>query len=268
MINRLLAGLAMFVSGSAAAAQTPVPAVAPIQVMVVGTFHFDNPGLDYRNLEVDDVLKPRRQAEIAAIVRALSRFSPTAIGIEWRAEEAATSYQRYIAGTLPPSRDEAVQLGFAVARSANLATVHGLDIPADLPFSPAFTFAEKNGRKDVIDQITRVSEENVAAQDKALKTKGIAATLRMLNDPVAADKVHGLYREVLKLGSGSVQPGLDVTATWYRRNLGICAKLLQAAKPGDRMIVFFGAGHLTLLRQCVLETPGFVLVDARRYLPH
>lgn len=30
------------------------------QVMIVGTMHFDNPGLDYRNVAVDDVLAPKR----------------------------------------------------------------------------------------------------------------------------------------------------------------------------------------------------------------
>ena len=263
---KLVAAVAALVSAPSLPAK-PRPAAPVTKVMVVGTFHFDNPGLDFRNLAVDDVLKPKRQAEIAAVVRALARFSPTVIGIEWREEPARVDYQRYRAGTLPPTRDEGVQLGFALAKAAKLETVHGLDIPADLPFEAAFAFAEAHGRQDIIERITAVSDANVAEQENSLKARGIAATLRLLNDPVAADRTHGLYREVLKLGAGSEQPGLEATATWYRRNLGICAKLLQAARPGDRMMVFFGAGHLTLLQQCVRETPGFVLVDARRYLP-
>lgn len=242
-------------------------APAPTQVMIVGTMHFDNPGLDYRNLAVDDVLAPKRQREIAAIVQALSRFSPTAIGVEWRADPAAAAYAKYKQGTLPASRDETVQLGFALAKAARIDAVHGLDIPASLPFDPAVAFAQSHGKQAIIDRVTTVSDQNVAAQERALKTGGIAATLRLLNDPVAADRTHGLYRELLELGSDDDQPGLEVTATWYRRNLGICAKMLQATKPGDRMVVFIGAGHLTLLQQCVRETPGYRLVDARGYLP-
>lgn len=261
----LAVGMAALAVASSALAKPRDP--APTQVMIVGTMHFDNPGLDYRNVAVDDVLAPKRQQEIAAITRALSRFSPTAIGVEWRAAAATTAYATYKTGALPASRDETVQLGFALAKLAGIEAVHGLDMPADLPFEPAVAFAEAHGKQFVIDRITAVSDANVAAQEQALKTKGIAATLRLLNDPVAADTVHGLYRELLTLGAGDDQPGLDVTATWYRRNLGICAKLLQATKPGDRMIVFIGAGHLTLLQQCVRETPGYTLVDARGYLP-
>ncbi len=263
----------LIVAAAALMLTPPLPAKqrseasAPTQVMIVGTMHFANPGLDYRNLAVDDVLAPKRQREIAVIVRALSRFSPTAIGVEWRDDAASTAYAKYKEGALPPSRDETVQLGFALGRSAKIDTVHGLDIPADLPFEPAVTFAQSHGKQAIIDRITTVSDQNVAAPDRSLKTEGIAATLRLLNDPVAADSTHALYRELLKLGSDDDQPGLEVTATWYRRNLGICAKLLQAAKPGDRMVVFIGAGHLTLLQQCVRETPGYRLVDARGYLP-
>lgn len=264
---RLIAAIAALAFAPALPAKPRAAAGPATQVMVVGTFHFDNPGLDYRNLAVDDMLAAPRQREIAAIVRALARFRPNVVGVEWRAQAAAEAYAKFRAGTLPPDRDEAVQLGFALAKSADLGTVHGLDMPMELPFEAVFDFANKHGGQAIIDRITAVSEENVAAQDTTLRTRGVAATLRLLNDPVAAERTHGLYRETLKLGAGDDQPGLEATATWYRRNLGICARLLQAARPGDRVMVFFGAGHLTLLQQCVRETPGYELVDARDYLP-
>jgi len=31
--------------------------------------------------------------------------------------------------------------------------------------------------------------------------------------------------------------------------------------------VFYGSGHAFLLRQCIQETPGFVLVEPNDYLP-
>ncbi|OWK28507.1 DUF5694 domain-containing protein [Sphingomonas mucosissima] len=265
---RLIAGLAALMLTPALPAQQPGEMPVPTKVMIVGTMHFANPGLDYRNLAVDDVLAPKRQREITAIVQALSRFSPTAIGVEWRDDAASAAYAKYKNGALPPSRDETVQLGFALAKLSKIDAVHGLGMPADLPFELAVAFAQAHGKQAIIDRVTAVSDKNVAAQEKSLKTKGIAATLRLLNDPVAANDTHSLYRELLKLGAGDDQPGLEATATWYRRNLGICAKLMQAIKPGDHMIVFIGAGHLTLMQQCVRETPGFSLIDARDYLPH
>jgi hypothetical protein len=43
--------------------------------------------------------------------------------------------------------------------------------------------------------------------------------------------------------------------------------LIQHARVGDRVVVFYGSGHALLLRQCVSETPGFALVEANDYLP-
>ncbi len=49
---------------------------------MVGTYHFDSPGLDLHNPKVDDVLKPRRQRELDALAEALATFRPTKIMVE------------------------------------------------------------------------------------------------------------------------------------------------------------------------------------------
>lgn len=254
--------------GEAASAPASAPATgaAPITIMVVGMMHFDNPGLDYRNAVVDDVLAPARQREIEAVVNALAAFRPTLIGTEWRADAVAREYPRFRAGTLPPSRDETVQIAFRLAKQAGTDRVLGMDAPASLPFEAVFAYARDHGQQPVIDHIGEVSDANVAEQEQLLKQAGIAGTLLWLNDPAKARRDHGLYNETLRVGGGSQQPGLEAVAVWYRRNLAICANMLQSAKPGDRLAVFFGAGHLHLLRQCAAETPGVTLVDARDYL--
>ena len=62
-------------------------------------------------------------------------------------------------------------------------------------------------------------------------------------------------------------PGADLLTAWYKRNAYICANIVQLAKPGDRVVVFYGSGHAFLLRQCVSGIPGFKLVEANDYLP-
>ena len=50
----LIVAAALVVSTSALAAEP-----APIEVMVLSTYHFDNPGKDVNNVKADDVLTPR-----------------------------------------------------------------------------------------------------------------------------------------------------------------------------------------------------------------
>jgi len=111
----------------------------------------------------------------------------------------------------------------------------------------------------------------VAASSKKtaelLAGPGIAAALRHMNDPARIAREQGSYRLMAKVGGGSEQPGVELLTSWYRRNFLICANLLQLAQPGDRIVVLYGSGHAFLLRQCVVETPGFKLVEPNAYLP-
>ena len=50
--------------------------------MVVGTYHFGNPGQDLHNMKADNVLTPKKQAELADVAARLARFKPTKIAVE------------------------------------------------------------------------------------------------------------------------------------------------------------------------------------------
>jgi MFS family permease len=45
------------------------------------------------------------------------------------------------------------------------------------------------------------------------------------------------------------------------------AVLLKAVEPADRVVEFFGQGHVYLLKQCLAEAPGVELADPLAYLP-
>ena len=51
-------------------------------MLLVGAYHFGNPGQDVNNMEVDDVLTPRRQAELDRVAASLAAFAPTALAVE------------------------------------------------------------------------------------------------------------------------------------------------------------------------------------------
>lgn len=85
-----------------AAAPSLASAQEPVSVMIVGTFHMANPGKDIHDSHADDVLAPKRQAEIRATVDGLARFRPTEVDLEWSAAGAAKYYAQYLKGTLKP----------------------------------------------------------------------------------------------------------------------------------------------------------------------
>jgi hypothetical protein len=263
MMFRTLAFAAALFAPAAALAAPPPP---PVQVMIVGDFHMSNPGHDLHNVQVDDVLAPKPQAEIRGALDGLARFRPTVVVAEWDAATVADRYPKYLAGTAPPSRNEVVQLGFGLARLAH-ARMIGIDVDGGFPYEAVQAAAAAGGQQALLTAAEDDVQAMVATQEQTLRGHGVSATLRFLNDPRRLAGDNAFYRTTLRIGAGDKQPGADLLTAWYRRNFLICANLIQAAKPGDRMVVFYGSGHAFLLRQCVQETPGFQLVEPNAYLP-
>ncbi len=90
---------------------------------------------------------------------------------------------------------------------------------------------------------------------------------------VEANNAHTLadasmYYRLLSLDSGEDQPGAELFGYWTMRNAKIFAKLMDVTRPGDRVVVIFGAGHKHWLEQLVANTPGYAVVDPVPYLNH
>jgi hypothetical protein len=247
--------------GSALAADA-----AKTQVMLVGTYHFSNPGKDLNNVKAVDVLAADRQRELAKVVTALARFAPNQVAVEWPAPVVKERYAKFRDGTLPESRNEVVQLGFRLARERGLQTVHGLDVEGDFPFEPVVAWAREHGRAGEIDALLAVGAKEVAQLSALQEQTSIGGVLRDLNTRESIERNHSFYPPTLTMGSGDDQPGVKLLSAWYTRNLAICARLLQEIKPGDRVVVFYGQGHIYLLQQCLREQPGVQLVDPLSYL--
>ena len=60
----------------------PTATSRKIKVLLLGTFHFDNPGLDIAKYESANVLTAKRQEEIKEVITRLGNFNPDKIFVE------------------------------------------------------------------------------------------------------------------------------------------------------------------------------------------
>ena len=262
-MRKLIAALASAVLCSASAFAADA---AKTQVMLVGTYHFSNPGQDLNNVKAVDVLAPERQREIAKVVTSLAKFAPTQVGVEWPAQTVQERYPKYRDGKLPESSNEVVQLGFRLARERELQSVLGLDVEGDFPFEAVMAWAEKHGRKGEIDAMLAAGAKEVEHISSLQDRTSIGGVLLDINTQGSIGRNHAFYPPLLTMGSGDEQPGVKLVNGWYERNFAICARLLQQLKPGDRVVVFYGQGHIYLLQQCLREQASVQLVDPQSYL--
>ncbi len=274
---KILAAAIVLLAPSAAFAQTSAAAPEPIQVMLVGTFHFDNPGHDLYNMAVDPVTTPAKQAELAAVAEGLRRFHPTAIAVEREASDTATlldqRYPAYKPADLLTNPDERVQIGYRLASLEGLTRVYAIDEqPGEgerdyFPFDKVQNWVTAHHQEAVLEAVNAPIAADVAEMTARQRTETLGALLANENRPDhPLNGTAALSYGLLQFGDAVDQPGAELNSGWYERNAKIFAKLMLTAKPGDRIVVVYGAGHLFWLRHFVENTPGYVLVDSVPYL--
>ena len=269
---KLLALIALAMTASFA---SPASAAELVQVMVLGTYHFDNPGQDLNNVKADDVLKPRRQEELEALASALAIFKPTKIMVERVARTPDLIDPHFTSFTpdkLRQERDERYQIGYRIAHQQKLGRVYAIDEqpakdePDYFPFRAVAEYAQANGMGDRLNKMMATPAAETKAFEKRQRTQSIAQLLLHSNELTSFYSGIGVYYETLAIGDTNRQPGADLNAMWYLRNAKIFGKLMTVAQPGDRILVVYGAGHSYWLRHFAKETPGFRSVDPVPYL--
>lgn len=250
-------------------------AAADTSIMVLGTYHFSNAGMDKANVKADDVTAPARQTELERLTTALAAWKPHKVLVEWQYPQPFTvpQYRAFKPEDLKTKTNEVIQIGFRLARKLGHADVYGFDEqpgpgePDYFPFGPVEAFAAAQGQKAELDAVFDYFRQQADAQTKAQETQSIPELLLTVNDPSRNTAEHAKgYYGILRFGDGEDQPGAVLNAMWYMRNAKMFAKIGLIAKPGERVLVIVGSGHKYWLEHFAGTTPGFVAVDPRPYL--
>jgi len=265
-------GLALLLaSAHASAAEPPLlrdrtEAERPT-LLLIGSPHFANHFRDVSNTKVPEVLSPQRQAEIARVAAALLAFHPTKVAVEVsrdKQEQLSSNYRAYLAGTYTLTSEEADQIGMRVAAAAKLPDIYAIDWnkmpPGRVEDFDFETWANQNGRAPLLERL-RDSGRSLADGKRLLQTS-VADWLTEYNSPEALAASHRRYFDFAMLNEGDNFPGANWVANWYGRNLKIFSKLVTLAdKPGDRVLVIYGAGHIPTLREFAQQSGAFKVAD-------
>ena len=231
-------------------------------IMILGTYHMGNPGLDLANVKADDVLTPKRQAEINEVIQVLKKFKPTKIAIEapLNSESVQQQYQDYRVGKFELRRNESDQFGFRLAKEMGHTKIYPVDVKGEFPFDKVMELAAKTGKQADIDKAMKQLQGEVAKIDNSLKTGTILDTLRLMNKKSEVEGGQGLYMSLSKFATSDNYAGPDLLAEWYKRNIRISTNIHTLVEsPSDRILVIYGAGHNYWLQRNVLDSPELIL---------
>jgi len=240
------------------------------QVLVVGTFHFDYPGLDAHQIEEKDkvdVLKEPKKSEVTELVDYIKKFKPTKIAIEattqWKATEKLNKYKN---GEYREERDERFQLGMRIANDLGLDTLFTID---------ASTMAQDIEKLDSLysaklwkdfdfksdDPYEVYVNKWFEAKDKMAIKMNLLDYFKLINNRESHQYGYGTYLiGDFKLDN---ERGADILSFWwYNRNVRIFRKMQTIVEsPKDRILVIFGNGHAAVLRQLIESSPEFEFIE-------
>lgn len=262
---------------------------AAVEVLLLGTYHMDNPGLDEVNVEADDVLEPDRQAELRDLTDRIAGWDPDLVCVERpydHADEVNARYREYRDGERAYDREEAfpaphpdrndpvtecrsevVQVAFRLADRLGHDRVAPFDERPDPPEDDPFEDREiESARKT---DVAIPDPEDVQREaDRRLGSMTIPAYLGWLNQPGTLRFNHAAMFDAAIRAADRPFGSPASLASWYDRNIRMVHHLWDAMDPGtERLVVVVGSGHVRVLEQLLTEASMFVPRRATELLP-
>ena len=258
IIALIVCAVSALPAGSQQSTGGTLTAPARAEVLVLGTYHMANPGRDIVNMQVDDVLAPKRQAEIAEVMALLKKFRPTKIAVEGSFNDDAMvkRYTDYLAGKYELTRNETEQIGFRLAKELGHKTIHSVDVDGEFPFPRVVGYAKAHDRAKELDGMMSEIGDRVKATNAYLSSHTVLETLLRVNsdDNVAWDVGH--YYRLAHLGEAWDWAGADLVSDWFRRNMRIYSNIIDlVGSPNERVLVIYGYGHTGWLQHNFASDP-------------
>lgn len=266
--------LAFAIAGTPTRASGPAEEPPAARFLLLGSYHMDNPGRDVHNTRADDVLAPQRQQQIAEVARLVGRYRPTRIFVEAppsSQQDLDRDFSASCKGDRPLERDETEQLGFRIACAQDLPGVVAVDWNDLGPIRDEASInyleaVERHGQQAVYAAHKRIGKA-INLQDQATLDNGtVRDMLLRLNSPAWMEANARAYYRIGQLGTAEDAIGANWVTLWFGRNLRIFNAIARATRPGDRVLVIYGAGHGNHLRQLAEDSGVYRLEDTTRWL--
>ena len=250
------------------------------KAMVLGVFHFSNPGLDsYKPKFPFNILEEKRQKELNELLERIAIYKPTKILLEWsriKSDSAANSrYQAYLSDNfdLSDKTNEVYQIGFKLAKKLNHERIFCSDANAewfgvDLDWDNYDDVAYLKSRGQLKKSIRYDFNSFYELSDSLKTIQTLSEHLNMINGTENRLKDHQAYLTGIIEGAGDNYLGADAVANWYRRNLRIFANAYDLTNfdQEERLLLIYGSGHVWQLRQLFTDSPDFDYIEVNEFL--
>ncbi|WP_350284371.1 DUF5694 domain-containing protein [uncultured Croceitalea sp.] len=238
------------------------------KVLVLGTFHFNFPGLDEHRTSDEskiDVLKEPKKSEVTDLIAYIKKFNPNKIVIEAKTDWN-NRYQLYRKGAYRDKRGERYQVAMRLAHELDLDSIYSADAPtleSELLEKDSVLTRSLTANIDwkASDPYLEKAFEWFDYRDAQMKEKHLLTFLKEMNTREAHNTNFGLYL-TRQMATKDYDGADNFSIWWYNRNVRIFSKILQLTDgPEDRILIVFGNGHAAILRQLFEASPQYEFIE-------
>lgn len=242
------------------------------QILLIGTFHFENPGLDVAQVNTFNVMTNKSQKELESITDKIKKFGPDKIFVEWNYEKQDKLDKFYTKNTdslFQKNADERVQLALRSAKKLGHKKLFAIDYnQAGFPYDSLVKGMQEANQLDLI----KKNKEEMAAYEKYQNQKIAKYSLTELlidcnTKESNAENVKWYLDIANKTGKADNFVGAYLVSEWYRRNLYMYSLIQKLTENKDaKIMVLLGAGHTAMLREFIKYDPEFEIIELKDVL--
>ena len=248
--------------------------------LLIGTFHYNNPGADVAKTKSFDILSESTQKDLQLMTAKIKTYNPTKVFVEWpydEQQELDSLYQKYLAGTYFQNdslsdfyqKNEIFQLAFRVAKANNLPQVLAMDYKTSFPFDEVIQAIEKNKQLDLKTKIfDGISKFTVDFDDKIAAGISLPDLTLYLNTPEMRAFSNNFHNNLMLIaGAPDDFSGPLLTAEWFKRNLYMWSLIQKnTAETDQRIMVLAGASHIAMFELFINENPQWSITELEEVL--
>lgn len=258
----------------------PIESVNSKEVLLVGTFHYNNPGADVAKTKSFDILNQKSQNELKEISKHIKKYNPTKIFVEWpynEQKELDSLYQLYTSDNYFENdslsdfylKNEIFQLAFRAAKENDLTTVYGIDYSTSFPFGDVMAAIEQNNQSELKAEIENGISKFTAEFDNKIDSGASLKELTYyLNSAEMRSFSNNFHNNLMLLaGKPNDFSGPLLTAEWFKRNLYMWSLTQKNTSSSDeRIMVLVGASHAAMFELFIKENEDWEIKELQELM--
>lgn len=255
-----------------------------INVILFGTYHFNNPGNDaVKNIE-RNILTIESQKGLDQITNLIiSKFKPDQIFVESnfsKKEDLNNKYQLYLKNQYNQFTDtikkprmkrfytegETFQLAFRLAKKANIRQIFPIDSLIEMRFD--ILQKELNSNPVTKSILEKKAVKMTQSGDKCMSKDLLKDVFICLNQKANLAENKGFYISIAnKVNPDGKYFGSNLVADFYKRNLIMYSNIQNQIEPMTKNIfILVGTGHAAIFREFFENDENFNLIEVDEVL--